>query len=71
MCDSLQMDCSLPGSYIHGILWARILEWEAISFSRESPWPRDWTWVSCIAGRCFAIWATKEEHNHKNIIIVL
>ena len=36
------MDCSLPGSSIHGILQARILEWVAISFSRGSSQPRDW-----------------------------
>ena len=38
---------------VHGILWARILEWVAISFSRVSSWPSDWTWVSCFAGRFF------------------
>ena len=32
------MDCSLPGSSVHGILQARVLEWVAISFSREGPW---------------------------------
>ena len=37
------MDCSLPGSSVHGILQARILEWAAISFSRESSWPGDRT----------------------------
>ena len=42
------MDCSVPGSSVHGIFWARILEWGAISFSRKSPPPRDWTCVSCI-----------------------
>ena len=42
------MDCSLPGSSVHGIFQARILEWVAISSSRGSSWPRDWTWVSCI-----------------------
>ena len=36
------MDCSLPGSSLHGILQARILEWVAISFSRGSSRPRDW-----------------------------
>ena len=45
------MDCSLPGSSIHGIFQARILEWVAISFSRGSSWPRNWTQVSHIAGR--------------------
>ena len=42
------MDSSLPGSSIHGIFLARVLEWVAISFSRLSSWPRDWTWVSSI-----------------------
>ena len=43
----------LSGSSVHGILQARILEWVAISFSRGSSRPRDWTHVSCIAGRLF------------------
>ena len=42
------------------ILQARILEWVAILFSRESSWPREWTWVPCIAGRFFTVWATRE-----------
>ena len=48
-CNS--MDCSLPGSSVHGIFQARILEWVAISFSRKSSQPRDRTRVSCFAGR--------------------
>ena len=52
------MDCSLPGSSLHGILQARVLEWVAISFSRGSSRPRDQTWVSCILGRRFNLWAT-------------
>ena len=43
------MDCSLPGSSVHGILQARILEWIVISFSKGSSQPRDWTWVFHIA----------------------
>ena len=39
LCDP--EDCSLPGSYVHGILQARILEWIAIAFSRGSSQPRD------------------------------
>ena len=54
------MDCSLPGSSVHGILQARILEWEAILFSRGSSWLRDQTQVSCTAGRFFTVWATRE-----------
>ena len=45
--------CSLPGSSVHGILQARILEGFAISFSRESSWPRDRTRVSHTAGRLY------------------
>ena len=54
------MDCSLPCSSIHGILQAGRLEWVAILFSKGSSWPRDWTCVSCTAGRFFTIWATRE-----------
>ena len=43
------MDCSLPGSSVHGIFQARVLELVAISFSRGSSQPRDRTRVSCIA----------------------
>ena len=45
LCPTLYdpMDCSPPGSSVHGILQARILEWVAIPFSRRSPQPRDWT----------------------------
>ena len=50
----------LPGSSVYGIFQARVLEWVAISFSRESSRPREWTRDSCIAGRCFTIWATRE-----------
>ena len=46
-------DGSFPGSSVHAILPARILEWVAIPFSRGSSQLRDWTWVSCIAGRFF------------------
>ena len=53
------MSCSLPGSIVHGILQVRILEWVAISF-RGSLQPRDWTWISCVGGRFFTIWATWE-----------
>ena len=56
------MDCSLPGSSVHGILQARILEWVAIPFSRGSSRPRDWTQVSCTVGRFFTIWATRKSN---------
>ena len=45
-CDS--MNCSSPGSFVRGIFQTRILTWIATPFSRESSWPRDQTWVSCI-----------------------
>ena len=51
LCDPV--DCGPPGSSVHGILQARILEWVAISFSRGSSQLRDWTQVSRIAGRRF------------------
>ena len=51
LCDPI--DGSPPGSSVPEILQARILEWVAISFSRESSQPRNLSWVSCIAGRFF------------------
>ena len=57
LCDP--MDCSLPGSSVHGIFQAGILKWVAIFSSRGSSWPRDWTPVSpvspTLAGRVFTI----------------
>ena len=47
------MDCIPPGFSVHGISQARILKWVAISFSRGSPWPKNWTHISCIADRFF------------------
>ena len=57
------MDCSPPGSSVHEIFQARILEWVTISFSRGSSQPRDRTQVSCTAGRFFTNWATREAHS--------
>ena len=54
------MDCSLPGSSVHGIFQARILEWVAIFSSRVSSQPRDRTQVSCIARGLLTIWAIME-----------
>ena len=57
------MDCTLPGSTIHGIFQARILAWIAISFSRVSFQPRDWTLVSgisCIGRQILYHCTTKE-----------
>ena len=54
-----------------GILQARILEWVAFSLSRESSQPRDWTQVSCIPGRFFTSWATRESLLFLNVDIYL
>ena len=53
-------DYSPPGSSVHGILQARILEWVAISSSRGSSPPRDWTFVFCIGRQILCHWATRE-----------
>ena len=53
LCDPT--DCSLPGSSVHGILQARILEWVAIPFSRGSSQPRDQTQVASTAGGFFSV----------------
>ena len=51
LCDPT--DCSPPGSSVHGILQARMLEWVAISFFKGSSRLRDGTHISCITGRFF------------------
>ena len=72
MSDSLQpIDCSPPGSSVHGIIQARILEWAAIPFSKGSSQPRDRTQVSCTAGRFFHIWATWEANTAKSTLLIL
>ena len=58
------MDCSQPGSSVHGIFQAIVLKWIATSFSRGSSQPRDWTLVSHIVDRCFTVWATREVLTH-------
>ena len=59
LCPTL---CNLKD--IQGIFQARILEWVAFAFSRGSSQPRDWTQVSCIAGRFFTSWATREAQEY-------
>ena len=54
------MDCSPPGSSVHGILQAKTLEWVASPFSRGSSHPRDRTQGSCIASGFFTSWATRK-----------
>ena len=58
LCDPL--DCSPPGFSVHGVFQARTLEWVAMPSSRGSSQPRDWTQVTCIAGRFFTVWASRE-----------
>ena len=55
------MDCHLPGSSLHGICQAGILEWVAISFSRGSSWPRDQTRVSGIGRQFLYHWASRSK----------
>ena len=66
LCDLT--DCSPPGSSVHGILQARILEWVAYPFSRGSSWSRYRHWVSCTADRFFTVWATREPLCYFNFI---
>ena len=56
LCPTLckPVDCSPPGSSDHGIFQARILEWVAISSSRGSSWPREWTRFPCVS--CIGRW---------------
>ena len=62
------MDCNLPGSSVHGVFQARILEWVAIPFSRGFSGPRDRTHVSCFAGGFFTTSATREAQIGNDII---
>ena len=55
------MDCSPPGSSVHGILPARLLEWVAMPSSRGSSWPRDWTCVSYSS--CIGRWVLSHSHH--------
>ena len=76
---SVVSDSLRPMDYtVHGILQARILEWVAFPSSSGSFQPRDWTRVSCIAGRFFTNWATSEacvywshNTNHINVVIYI
>ena len=58
------MDCSLPGSFVYGILRARTLEQEAVPFSRISSQPRDQIQLSCIASELFTVWSTREAQEY-------
>ena len=61
------IDCSLPDSSIHGFHQARILEGVTIPISRGSSWPRDWTQVSCSAGRFF----TKSSGKPSQVVLLV
>ena len=58
LCDPV--NCSLPGSSVHGISRARKLEWVAISFSRGSSQPNVQTHIFCIGKRVYYHWTTRE-----------
>ena len=60
------MDCSPPGSSVHGISQGRILEWVVISFSRGSSWSRDQIHISCFSRQILYHWATKEAPSNVN-----
>ena len=66
LCDP--MDCSPPDSSVHGILQVRILEWVVIPFSGGFSFPRDQTWVSCIAGRFFTVLTDRKPTVRKKVI---
>ena len=68
LCDSI--NCSPPASSVHGILQARILEWVAMPSSRGSSQLRDQTWVSCIVGRFFTDWSTREAVEGEDLQII-
>ena len=63
LCPTL---CNPMDYTVHGILQARILEWVAVPFSRESSQSRGWTQVSHIAGGLFTSWATREAQEDWN-----
>ena len=67
LCDP--MDCNQLGPSAHGISQARLLEWVAISFSKGSSWPRDWTCIYCLGRQILCHWATREVK--KAIILLL
>ena len=66
LCDP--MDCCPPNFPVHGILWAKILEWVAIPFSSGSSQPRNRTRVSCIAGGFFTNWAIRAVYIYLNYV---
>ena len=69
-CPTVCDPVDIPGSSVHGILQAIILEWVVICFSRGSSWTRDRTQLSHTAGRCFNLWATREAQVFANVCLV-
>ena len=67
LCDPI--DCSSPGSCVHGILRDRMPEWFAVFFSRGSFWPRDQTLVSHIAGMFFTVWVSRENPQDEKTLL--
>ena len=63
LCDP--MDCSPPGSSVHGIFQARKLEWVVVLSSRESFWPRDRTCISCVS--CISRWNLYHQHHLESL----
>ena len=55
----------VPGSSVHRILRVRVLDWVAISFSKGSSWPRDWTHISCTGRWILYHWASREAAGRK------
>ena len=62
-------DCNLPGSSVHGIPQASILEWVAISFSKRFSQSKNRTQVSCLVGRLFTSWATREAQSESHSVM--
>ena len=62
------MDCSLPGSSVHGISQARIPEWVATSFFRESSWAYDQTCFTCSGKQLLYHWATRKNFKYFSLM---
>ena len=67
LCDP--MDCSPPGSSVHGILQARVREWGAMPSSRGPSPPRDWTHGPCIGEQVLHHWATRKRHHTGGTVV--
>ena len=63
------MECNSPGSSVHGISQARILQWVTIPSFRGSSWPRGWTQVSCVSCICFQADSLPPSHLGSSLVI--